>query len=313
MSFKLYEEDARKLYKTLFEEENILLKENYIIELIKKYDLKQRLLLRICYNKLFPENNLITDLNTKLSGQFSNLVVNLFMTRIDLECLIFKKILDEENQDKNLLLESVTLNPFWFNQKVAKRFSELFNRELKSEIIKAFPDFKKDILINCLNTKRNENEKKIDEDEIEEKLKLVLNTKAQDLIENNEIFINIFAIPSPKEMILISRKFKEKKGEHFLKYLQNQLKEDEFNVIKELIYNVCRPSENFALKLKNYTKGVEVNVENINRILILRNEIDIKEIKKFYQKINENKDFSDDIKNIFDGAYKDLLLYLYNK
>ena len=54
MSFKLYEEDARKLYKTLFEEENILLKENYIIELIKKYDLKQRLLLRICYNKLFP-------------------------------------------------------------------------------------------------------------------------------------------------------------------------------------------------------------------------------------------------------------------
>ena len=71
---------------------------------------------------------------------------------------------------------------------------------------------------------------------IEEKLKLVLNTKAQDLIENNEIFINIFAIPSPKEMILISRKFKEKKGEHFLKYLQTQLKEEEFFVIKELIY-----------------------------------------------------------------------------
>ena len=114
-------------------------------------------------------------------------------------------------------------------------------------------------------------------------------------------------------MILISRKFKEKKGEHFLKYLQTQLKEEEFFVIKELIYNVCRPSENFAIKLKNYIKGVEVDMENINRILVLRNEIDIKEIKKFYIKINENKDFSDDINNIFNGAYKDLLLYLYNK
>ena len=297
MSFKLYEEDAHKLYKSLFEEENISLKENYIIELIKKYDLKQRLLLRICYNKIFPENNLITDLNSKLSGQFSNLVVNLFMTRTDLECLEFKKILEGSNQNTNILLESLTLNPFWFNQKVSKRFSELFNRELKTEIIKSFPDFKKDILINCLNTKR----------------KLILNTKAKDLIENNEIFINIFAIPSPKEMILISRKFKEKKGEHFLKYLQTQLKEEEFFVIKELIYNVCRPSENFAIKLKNYTKGVEVDMENINRILVLRNEIDIKEIKKFYIKINENKDFSDDINNIFNGAYKDLLLYLYNK
>ena len=313
MSFKLYEEDARKLYKALFEEENISLKENYIIELIKKYDLKQRLLLRICYNKIFPENNLITDLNTKLSGQFSNLVVNLFMTRIDLECLEFKKILEGSNPNKNILLESITLNPFWFNQKVSKRFYELFYKELKNEIIKSFSDFKKDILINCLNTKRNENDKKIDEDEIEEKLKLILNTKPQDLIENNEIFINIFAIPSPKEMILISRKFKEKKGEHFLKYLQTQLKEEEFFVIKELIYNVCRSSENFAIKLKNYTKGVEVDMESINRILILRNEIDVKEIKKFYLKINENKDFSDDIKNIFNGTYKDLLLYLYNK
>ena len=40
MSLKIYEEEAIKLKKTLFEEENIQLKEKYIIELIKKYDLK---------------------------------------------------------------------------------------------------------------------------------------------------------------------------------------------------------------------------------------------------------------------------------
>ena len=103
MSFKLYEEDARKLYKTLFEEENILLKENYIIELIKKYDLKQRLLLRICYNKLFPENNLITDFNSQLSGHFANLVINLFMSPIDIECIEFKKIFEGTNIKKNVI------------------------------------------------------------------------------------------------------------------------------------------------------------------------------------------------------------------
>ena len=91
MSLKIFEEDAIKLNKTLFSEEDISLKEQFIIEIIKKYDLKQRLLLRISYNKLFPENNLITDLSSKLSGQFANLVINLFMSRIDLECLEFKK------------------------------------------------------------------------------------------------------------------------------------------------------------------------------------------------------------------------------
>ena len=73
-----------------------------------------------------------------------------------------------------------------------------------------------------------------------------------------------------------------------------------------------RKKANILLNLKNSIKGVEVNVDNINRILVLRNEVDIKEIKKFYNKINE-KDFAAEISNIFNGAYKDLILYLYNK
>jgi len=315
MSLRIYEEEAIQLKKILFEEENIQLKEKFVIELIKKYDLKQRLLLRINYNKLFPDNNLITDLSSKLCGQFANLVINLFMSRIDLECLEFKKILEGMNPSINILLESLTINPFWLNQKISKRFFELYNKELKSEIIKNFHDFIKDVLITCLNTKRNENEKAIDNDEIEEKVKLLINTlnnNPEELITNNEIFINILGLPSAKELILISRKFKEKKGEHFLKYLENALNEKEYFVIKEVIYNICHPSENYANKLKNSIKGVEVNVDNINRILVLRNEIDIKEIKKFYNKINE-KDFSEEISNVFNGAYKELVLFLYNK
>ena len=314
MSYKIYEEEVRKLNKILFSDEDISLKEKYLIEIIKKYDLKQRLLFRICYNKIFPKNNLITDLSSKLSGQFSNLVMNLFMTRIDIECIEIKRILEGVNLNKNNILESITVNPFWLNQKIAKRFSELFNKELKNEIIKnnLFNDFTKNILINCLNTKRNDNDKKLDTDEIEEKVKLVLNTNPDELIKNNEIFINIFGIPSAKELILISRKFKEKKGEHFLTYLENKLKEEEFFAIKEVIYNICHPSENFAIKLKNCIKGVEINVENINRILVLRNEVDIQKIKKIYNKIYE-KDFSDEIPNIFNDSYKELVLYLYNK
>lgn len=312
MSLQIYEEEARKLNNILFKEENISLKEKTLIEIIKKYDLKQRLLLRICYNKIFPDNNLITDFSSKLSGQFAILIINLFMTRIDIECIEFKKIFDGVNPNKNILLESLSINPFWFNQKVARRFFELYKKDLKTEIMKHFHDFTKDILITCLNTKRNDNEKNIDDDEIEEKVKLALNTSPEELIKNNEILINIFGVPSPKELILISKKFKEKKGEHFLKYLENKLKEDEYLIIKEVIYNICRPSENFAYKLKNSIKGVEVNVENINRILVMRNEVDINEIKKFYNKIN-GKDLPEEISDIFTGGYKELILYLYNK
>jgi hypothetical protein len=313
MSFKLYEEDARKLYKTLFEEENILLKENYIIELIKKYDLKQRLLLRITYDKIFPENNFISDINTKLSQsvQFCNLVTALFMDPVTLDCIEFKKIFDKTSFNTNIIIESLTLNPFWYTQKIIRTYKELYNKDLKSEIIKLFPENIRDALITCMNTKRNDIDKVIDLDELNEKVKLLLKTNPEELLKNNEIFINLFALPSPKELIMIAKLYKEKKGEHFLKLL-DKINLEESLILKEVIYNTCRPSEYFAYKLNDCIKGVDVDVNTINRILVIRNEIDMKEIRNFYQKFNE-EDFSSEISNIFNGAYKDLLLYLYSK
>ena len=44
----------------------------------------------------------------------------------------------------------------------------------------------------------------------------------------------------------------------------------------------------------------------------MRNELDMKEIRNFYQKFN-NQDFDKEIANVFDGAYKELLQYLYTK
>ena len=53
-------------------------------------------------------------------------------------------------------------------------------------------------------------------------------------------------------------------------------------------------------------------MENINRILVMRNEVDIKEIKVLYNKLY-GKDFTEEISDIFNDAYKELILYLYNK
>lgn len=307
------EEDAKNLKNILYEEKTISIKEQTIIDIIKKYDLKQRLLLRITYDKIFPENTFMSDINRNLSQsvQFCNLVTALFMDPITLDCIEFKKIFDNTSSNKNIVIESLTLNPFWYKQKLIRRYNELYNKNLKSEIIKLFPENMRDALITCMNTKRNDVDKVIDLDELDEKVKFLIKTKPEELLTNNEIFINLFAIPSPKELIMIAKKYKEKKGEHFLNLI-DKINLEESLILKEVIYNTCRPSEYFAYKLNDCIKGVEVDVNTINRILVIRNEIDMKEIRNFYQKFN-NEDFSSEISNIFKGAYKDLLLYLYSK
>ena len=307
------EEDTKNLKHILYEEKTISIKEQTIIDIIKKYDLQQRLLLRITYDKLFPENTFMSDINTNLSQsvQFCNLVTALFMDPITLDCIEFKKIFDNTSSNKNIVIESLTLNPFWYKQKLIRRYNELYNKNLKSEIIKLFPENMRDALITCMNTKRNDVDKVIDLDELNEKVKLLIKTKPEELLTNNEIFINLFSISFPKELIMIAKNYKEKKGEHFLNLL-DKINLEESLILKEVIYNTCRPSEYFAYKLNDCIKGVEVDVNTINRILVIRNEIDMKEIRNFYQKFN-NEDFSSEISNIFKGAYKDLLLYLYSK
>ena len=309
-----FEEDAKKIKSVLFEEENISAKENILIDIIKKYNLKQRLLLRITYDQIFPENNLLTDINTNLaqSMQFCKLVTSLFMDQVDIDCIEFKKIFDKISTNTSLILETITLNPFWYNQKLIKAYKEFYNKDLKSEIFKGFPENMRDAIITCMNTKRNDINKEIDLDEINEKVKLLIKTNPEDILKNNEIFINIFALPSPKELIMIARIYKEKKGENLLNLIDNKLSEEEAMFLKEVIYNVCRPSEYFAYKLSDSIKGIKVDENNINRILVMRNELDMKEIRNFYQKFN-NQDFDKEIANVFDGAYKELLQYLYNK
>ena len=309
-----FEEDAKKIKSVLFEEENISAKENILIDIIKKYNLKQRLLLRVTYDQIFPENNLLTDINTNLaqSMQFCKLVTSLFMDQVDIDCIEFKKIFDKISTNTSLILETITLNPFWYNQKLIKAYKEFYNKDLKSEIFKGFPENMRDAIITCMNTKRNDINKEIDLDEINEKVKLLIKTNPEDILKNNEIFINIFALPSPKELIMIARIYKEKKGENLLNLIDNKLSEEEAMFLKEVIYNVCRPSEYFAYKLSDSIKGIKVDENNINRILVMRNELDMKEIRNFYQKFN-NQDFDKEIANVFDGAYKELLQYLYNK
>ena len=309
-----FEEDAKKIKSVLFEEENISTKESIIIDIIKKYNLKQRLLLRITYDQIFPENNFLTDINTNLthSMQFCNLVTLLFMDQVDIDCIEFKKIFDKISTNTSIILETITLNPFWYNQNLIRTYKELYNKDLKSEIFKGFPENMRDAIITCMNTKRNDINKEIDLDEINEKVKLLIKTNPEDILKNNEIFINIFALPSPKELIMIARIYKEKKGENLLNLIDNKLSEEEAMFLKEVIYNVCRPSEYFAYKLSDSIKGIKVDENNINRILVMRNELDMKEIRNFYQKFN-NKDFDKEIANVFDGAYKELLQYLYTK
>ena len=74
-----------------------------------------------------------------------------------------------------------------------------------------------------------------------------------------------------------------------------------------VVYAVISPSEYFATKVNKAVKGLGTNDKLLIRILVTRNEIDMKYIKQYYKQLYK-KNMIEDIKA--GGEYRKLLVKL---
>ena len=94
--------------------------------------------------------------------------------------------------------------------------------------------------------------------------------------------------------------------------IEEFLEEDEKHLLRELIYNVCRPAELFCRKLKKAIQGLGTDTNTVNRICVTRNELDTTLIRKFY-KYYYGVDLQYDVIGDTSGAYQLLLCELFSK
>ena len=70
--------------------------------------------------------------------------------------------------------------------------------------------------------------------------------------------------------------------------------------LKSNIYALFSPSEYFAIRVKDAIKGFSTDDSLLIRILIIRDEFDIPQIKQYYKQLC-GKDMIEDIKNDIGG------------
>ena len=79
--------------------------------------------------------------------------------------------------------------------------------------------------------------------------------------------------------------------------------------LRTIVYAIISPSEYFATRVKEAIKGFGTNDSLLMRILITRDEIDMKNIKQYYKQLYK-KDMVEDIKSDIGGDYKKLMVEL---
>ena len=283
--------------------------EEHLILVVTSNKTQERLKIKKAYEEKYKKN-LIDDLKSELSGKFEDAMVALFKEPVEYDCECIYNAMKGAGTDENCLIEVIASRPNWLLEKIKKKYSELYKKELVEDIkADTSGDFQK-ILEGILRCKRSE-VKEINKENCEKIAKELSETKEEGWVVNDEssVFYNYIMNSSPKELSAIAREYYRLSGKTIIDGIENNFKGDAKDLLKSILYSLVSPSEYFATRIKKAIEGFGTDNKTLIRILITRCEVDMNIIKKYYKQLY-NKDMIEDIKNDISGDYQKLMIEL---
>ena len=283
--------------------------EEHLILVVTSNKTQERLKIKKAYEEKYKKN-LIDDLKSELSGKFEDAMVALFKEPVEYDCECIYNAMKGAGTDENCLIEVIASRPNWLLEKIKKKYSELYKKELVEDIkADTSGDFQK-ILEGILRCKRSE-VKEINKENCEKIAKELSETKEEGWVVNDEssVFYNYIMNSSPKELSAIAREYYRLSGKTIIDGIENNFKGDAKDLLKSILYSLVSPSEYFATRIKKAIEGFGTDNKTLIRILITRCEVDMNIIKKYYKQLY-NKEMIEDIKNDISGDYQKLMIEL---
>ena len=283
--------------------------EEHLILVVTSNKTQERLKIKKAYEEKYKKN-LIDDLKSELSGKFEDAMVALFKEPVEYDCECIYNAMKGAGTDENCLIEVIASRPNWLLEKIKKKYSELYKKELVEDIKgDTSGDFQK-ILEGILRCKRSE-VKEINKENCEKIAKELSETNEEGWVVNDEssVFYKYIMNSSPKELSAIAREYYRLSGKTIIDGIENNFKGDAKDLLKSILYSLVSPSEYFATRIKKAIEGFGTDNKTLIRILITRCEVDMNIIKKYYKQLYK-KDMIEDIKNDISGDYQKLMIEL---
>ena len=285
-------------------------KEEQLKNIITSTDNDMRVSVQQYYDAIY-ETKLDDDLKNNTESHFRDIVRDLFLHPFEYDAKQIDKAFKFFSKDDKNIYEILTARPSWYIEEVKNAYFKKYGRDFQKDIEKNFSGEIKKILVTLLNTPRIENDNP-DHNQCQKWAKTLERTSPINWATDDKIFKEIFATRSPEELVLIGRYYKQDTGKNFLEVVEKELPSKVRQLFREILYNTINPCELFAEKIKNSLEGLGTNTHLLNRVIVSRGDIDMKEIKDMYLYKYKN-DLITDVSNDTTGAYRDLLVYLANK
>lgn len=306
MSFTKF--DANSHAEGLNKAMNSFLKDNkLLIHIVANTTNQQRQQIIKAYQQLYHKD-LIKQIKSKLSGDYEDALVAAFETPVEYD--VKEIIRTIKKKDEYSLIEIIATRPKWMLDEIQQRYKELNNNHSIEETLNStFDESVKTLLTHLLQYTRHSNHKQPHMDHCKQQANDL--TSCSNWNEEGSVFNKILYTSSAKELVIISKYFHKQTGKTLPQALdeQNEFTKEMKEYIKTVLFAVMAPSEYFATRVNKAIKGIGTDDELLIRVLITRDELDMKYIRMYY-KDKYKKEMIEDIKSDCSGNYKNFLVEL---
>lgn len=297
-----YEKDAAVLRKAM---EGWGTDEEPIIKLVTSRSNADRQEIAKFYKSSFGRD-VIEDLKDELGGEVKEIIVGMFRTPVDFDCYELQKAMKGVGTNEDVLIEIIGTRPTSQLKAIKERFKVLFNKDLEKEVEDECSGDLKRLLLSLLQCNRSE-ETNLDEEKLNNDLADLYKAGEGTWGTDESVFNKIFTLRSPAELRYINEEYFKCCDKDLIEVIKSEFGGDMKKLLIAVLHSLISPSDYFATKIRDATKGFGTNDAQLIRIMVSRDEVDLKNIKVFYQK-RYGHSLYECIKDECSGDYKKLLL-----
>lgn len=293
-------EDLREAMKRL--------DENILINILCRRTYEERQEIIRTFKTLF-KRDLFKDVKSVTSGHFRDVLLGLLMPQADFICTCLKEAMKGLGADENTIIQIAVILPNSMMKSINETYLKMYKKSLESELKSELSGNIRTLVLAIFSGCRNESVE-IDVGAAKADAYTLYNACTGRLDTDEEAVNTIFCQRNYQQLDLIFKLYEKKMNRTIEKVIESELSGDSKKLLLAICKCIAKKSEYFAEGLYNCSDNLTSRTNShIIRILITRCDVDLKDIKKSFEKLSR-KTLAQFVKEETRGDYQKALLAL---
>ncbi|CAF0830960.1 unnamed protein product [Adineta ricciae] len=279
--------------------------EQTIINILGNRNTDQRLQIKKAFKDKLGRD-LVHDLKSETSGNFSKLLERLMMDPVELDCFELKQAVKGLGTDEETLIEILASRSNERLKAIVTTYPQLYGKPLEKDVKSdTSGDFRR-LLVSLMQGNRPETTE-VNVEKAKEDAQALIDAGQAKFGTDEARFNVLFCDRSDPQLRAIFNEFAKLTGKSVEETVKSETSGDLQKGIIAIIRCVRSRPVFFAEQLRKAMKGAGTKESTLNRIIITRSEIDLVQIKAAFNQ-QFNRELERDVSAETSGDYKKLLL-----